>query len=442
MSLITDIDTRSSEHDLQARRQLEYEYREHAATVDRYLAGTFGTALAADERETLRQQAFVGLADGIAKGAEIRNTEAMLIACARNAAYSLLRSADRRRRFTFDPQNSPEASRADPATAAVDVAVVDADEDRRVKMLLEQLDERSRKVLQMRLEFEMEMPEIAERLGVSTSHAYKLLKGAGTALADSIAANNAGAHSRQQYALLTAYELETATDQQRDQAERMLAADTHARVLLAEIRGLSHQAAALMPPVAIAGAAQPSSGRISHMLASLRQHIADLAGRSGSAQEAATQVATTGGLRGSGPVANVVVAGVLACVGAGGGYAATVCIDQGPAELVDKFPGTDDSNAQTQQEEIVETPITPVVEPLTTVPDQAVAPPESTPTDPAPDAQAASEPAPAPPTGSDSVSGLSGNPTATPAPAPPPPPAASPGGGSGGGGSSATFGGL
>ncbi len=439
MSLITDIDTRRSEQDHQARRELEDEYREHAATVDRYLAGTFGTALAADERETLRQQAFVGLADEIAKGTNVQNIEAMLITCARNAAYSLLRSADRRRRFTFDPQNSPEARQPDPATAPVDVAVIDADEDRRVKMLVDQLDERSRRVLQMRLEFAMEMPEIAAHLGISTSHAYKLLKAAGTGLADSIAANNAGAHSRQQRALLTAYELGTATDQQRDQAERMLAADTHARVLLAEIRGLSHQAAALMPPVAVAAAAPPSSGRISHMLSSVKQQVSDLVGRGGSAQEAATQVAAGGGLRGGGAVSQAVVAGVLACMGAGG-YAATVCVTEGPAALVDKLPGTDNPRSQ-PRDRVVEAPVTPVVEPLTTVPEQVAAPVEPTPADSTTDAQAASEPTPTPPTASDSLSGLNGNPTATPAPAPAPPPAAS-GGGASGGSSGTSFGGL
>lgn len=439
MSLITDIDTRRSEQDHQARRELEDEYREHAATVDRYLAGTFGTALAADERETLRQQAFVGLADEIAKGTKVQNTEAMLITCARNAAYSVLRSADRRRRFTFDPQDSPEARQPDPATAPVDIAVIEADEDRRVKMLVDQLDERSRKVLQMRLEFAMEMPAIAAHLGISTSHAYKLLKSAGTALSDAIAANNAGAHSRQQRALLAACEMGTATDEQRDQADRMLDADTHARVLLAEIRGLGHQAAALMPPVAVAGATPPSSGRISHMLSSVKQQVSDLVGRGGSAQEAATQVAAGGGLRGGGAVSQAVVAGVLACMGAGG-YAATVCVTEGPAALVDKLPGTDNAKSQPRGQ-VVEAPVSPVVEPLTTVPEQTVAPVEPAPAESAPDAQAASEPAPAPATASDSVSGLGGDPKATPAPAPTPP-AASSGGGGGGGSSGSTFGGL
>jgi RNA polymerase sigma factor (sigma-70 family) len=440
MSLLTDSSSRRSEQDHQAALQLEQEYREHAATLDRYLNGTFGTALSQAEREEARQQAFVGLATEYANGVEIQSTEAMLIACARNAAYSVLRSADRRRRKSFDPHDSAEARLAD-TSAPVDLAVVDADENRRVKMLMEQLDERSRTVLQLRLECDLDGPEIAEHLGLSPSHAYRLLRHASRALADSITANDQGAHSRQQRALLAACEMGTATPDERERAKRLLEGDAHARALLAELRGLGHQAAALMPPVAVAGAAPSSSGRISHMLASVKQHVSDLVGRSGSAQEAATQVAAGGGLRGGGAVSQAVVAGVLACMGAGG-YAATVCVTEGPAALVDKLPGTDGSKPE-PQEQVVEAPVAPVVEPLTTVPEQAVAPAEPVPAEPAPDAQAATEPAPAPPTASDSVSGLGGNPTATPAPAPTPPPAASGGGGGGGGGSSgSTFGGL
>jgi hypothetical protein len=61
MSLLTDSSSRRSEHDRQAARALEQEYRDHAATLDRYLNATFGTALSPSEREETRQQAFVGL---------------------------------------------------------------------------------------------------------------------------------------------------------------------------------------------------------------------------------------------------------------------------------------------------------------------------------------------------------------------------------------------
>jgi RNA polymerase sigma factor (sigma-70 family) len=411
---------------------MDQEYRDHAATLDRYLMATFGTALSPSEREETRQQAFVGLASEQAKGTKIQSNEAMLIVCARNAAYSVLRSADRRRRTSFDPQDSAEARLADPAAAPVDVEVVEADENRRVKMLMDQLDERSRTVLQLRLELDLEMPQIADHLGVSPSHAYKLLKQAGRALSDSIAANDEGAHSRQQRALLAECEMGTATAEQRRQAEQLLG-DPHARALLAELRGLGHQAAAFMPPVALVGAAPPSSGRISHMLASVKQYVTDLAGRA-PAQEAASHVAAGSGYRGTG---TMVIAGVLSCAGIGGAAVGVKeCIDHGvPPALVDVLPGaqTDDP----PPEPVPEEPAAPVTTaPVTTTPELQAEPPPAA-TAPEPEAEPpVDEPAPAPATPGDSLSRLGGNPTRAPAP-----PTGS-GSAGGGGSSSATLGGL
>ncbi len=436
MSLLTDASTRRSEDELQNARLRDEEYRRHAATLDRYLAATFGTALSRDEREGVRQQAFVGLASEISKGVEVHNTEAMLITCARNAAYGILRSADRRRRKTFDPHDSREARLSDPADPPLDHAIVTADEDRRVRMLMSQLDERSRRALQLRVEFGLDMKEIAERLDLSLGHAYKLVTSAGTALAASIAANDDGAHSRQQRALLTACVMGTASDEERHQAETVLEGDAHARALLAEIRGQAHRAAALMPPIAVA--AEPSSGRVSHMIASIKQYVGDLAGRGAPAQDAASQVAASGGLRGATPgaVAALCAAGLIG----GGTVAVNECIQAGgPVALVDKLRGQPRPEPEPAKA-VVEAPIAPVVEQLTTTPEQVVSPPPEPTPDPEPDAEAASEPAPAPATGSDSVSGLTGSPAAAPTPAPPPPPAVS--GGGGGGSSSATFGGL
>jgi len=441
MSLLTDSTPRRSEQQHEARRLQEEEYRAHAATVDRYLAATFGTALSADKREVVRQQAFLGLASEVAKGTEIKSTEAMLITCARNAAYSLLRSADHRRRTPFDPHDSAEARRPDPGAAPVDVTVVEADEDRRVQMLMSQLDPRSRAVLQLRLELELDMPEIADHLGVSPSHAYKLLKSAGAALADSIAANDAGAHSRQQRALLTACEIGTATDDERALAKRMLEGDAHARALLAEIRGLGHRAAAIMPPIA-GVTASPNTGRVNASLSSAKQYIADLVARAGPAQEAAAHVTATGGTRGAG---TMLVAGILSCAGMGGAAVGVKeCIDHGvPAALVDTLPGHDPENGE-PKETVVEERAAPVVEPLTTTPAPPASSPQQASPDPAPgpEPDVAADPAPAPPSGGDSVSGLSRSPTPAPAPAPPPPPSAAGGGTTGGGSSSPAFGGL
>lgn len=419
---------------------LETEYRAHADTLDRYLAATFGTSLSPSEREEIRQQAFVGLVGERRKGTKVENDEALLVTCARNAAYSILRSADRRRRRPFNPQDSPEARLPD-GGMPLDAAVIKADEDRRLKMLMDQLDERSRRVLQLRLEMELDAPEIADQLGVSISHAYKLLKRAGRALTDSIAANESGAHSAQQRALLAACEMGTATAQQRRQAEQLLH-DPHARALLAEMRGLGHQAAALMPPAAVV-TAPPSSGRVSHMLSSARQYAADLLGRSTPAQDAAGQIAASGGLRGSGHTAVAVMCGV-GLLGGGTAVGVKECIDAGgPSALVDKLHGDSSEGPQpeeTVEEIIVESPpevieTTPIV-----VPDSSGSPdPVSRPDAPEP----SSGPAPAPASGSaGSTAGLSGNPTPEPAPAPPPPPTTSSGaatsGGTGGSGTPGT----
>src|SRR3954454_14444083 len=77
------------------------------ATVDSYIAGAFNGSFTPEDREEIRQDAFVGLEKK--RAAEpIRDAEAVLIACAGNAARMRLRCADRRRRRSFDPHDSPE----------------------------------------------------------------------------------------------------------------------------------------------------------------------------------------------------------------------------------------------------------------------------------------------------------------------------------------------
>lgn len=423
---------------------LEQEYRAHIDTVERFVAVRYGTAFKPWEREEICQEAFLGVERERAKGKEIKNTEALLITCAKGVALNRLASADRRRRYSFDPQDSAEARMPD-TSAPVDVAVIDADEHRRMQMLMDQLDdERLRSVLKLRLELDLDPPEIADRLGVSRSHAYKLLKQAGRALSEAIVANDQGAHSKQQRAVLAACEMGTATAEQRRRA-RTLQDDPHARALLAELRGLGHQAAALMPPAVVVGVS-PSSGRLSHMLSSVRQHLADLTGRAPT-QDVAAHVAAGGGTRGTG---TMLVAGVLSCAGVGGtALGVKECIDHGigpPAALVGVLPGASDDTQHDAR------PLEGQIDAVEQLPVVIEAIPTPAAPDPSPDATdvetspSSSEPAPAPARGGDSVSGLSGAPTPQAVPASPPPPttggAAPPPGGTAGSGSPGTaFGG-
>ena len=143
------------------------DYREQMATVDRYIAGAFNGSFTPEDREDIAQDAFAGL-ELTRATKPVKDTEAVLITCARNAAVMRLRSADHSRRHSFDPQDSPEARIPDHTPAPEDL-VVQADEERRVHMLIELLGARERSVLKLRLQDELPAKEIAHRLDLSVS---------------------------------------------------------------------------------------------------------------------------------------------------------------------------------------------------------------------------------------------------------------------------------
>lgn len=407
------------------------DYRDYANAVDRTLTVTFGRALSPHDREELCQEAFANVAAARANGREIRNEKALLITAALNAARSRLRSADHCTRRPFDPLDSPQAHTPSPSVP-VDTAVIEAEENRRVSRLIEQLDDpRSRAVLKLRLELGLDWQEIAAYLGLRRRQTYKLLNDAGRALWELIVKDESGERSAELRALLVACEMGTATAEQRRKAAAMVD-DPHVRALLAEIRGLGRRAAATLPLPPVAGAAEP--GAVTEIALHIKQSITDAAqglkhqavgliGRA-PAQETATQLAAAGGARGTGTVAVALVA----CLGVGGGAAVGVkeCIDQGvPTTLVNAIVGSEQSPAASDDERAEgEAPSALDVSPI---PLPAAPPAEQTPaTDEGsevPRREAApSEPTPAPATGGDSLSGLSGDPTPTPAPAPAPTP--------------------
>jgi DNA-directed RNA polymerase specialized sigma24 family protein len=145
---------------------------------------------------------------------------------------------------------------------------------------------------------------------------------------------------------------------------------------------------------------------------------------------------------------------IVGCLAIGGG-AATYCASEdfdpfgAGIGLVKPAPDhekpTDRPPSAKDRSDPAETVAAPVPTPA---PDPAPAAPAA---DPAPDPQAeteaevvpeTAEPQPVPPSGSDSLSGLTGNPTPAPAPAPPPAPTVSGNGGGGSGSAGTDFGGL
>jgi DNA-directed RNA polymerase specialized sigma24 family protein len=426
------------------------QYRAYTAALDRVLVARFGTSLTPQDREELTQDAFTSVHAARARGTEIRNEEALLVRAAVNAAKSRLRSHDRHRREPFDPHDSPHLHKPD-GSVPVDVAVLEAEEDRRVRRLIEQLDDpRARAVLKLRIELGLDWHDIAAYLGLGRRQTYSLLSDAGHALWSLVAQDESGAHSAQLRNLLVACEMGIATADQRRKATAMMD-DPHARALLAELRGLGRQAAAALPLPPVA--ADPSSGRVAQMLADAKQHIADagqtakqhavaLLGRA-PGQETASQLAVAGGARGSGSVAVAVVA----CIGLGSGAAVGVkeCIDHGvPIQLVGVIPGVEEPRDDPAPQKKTTAPPDPPPTTAPSTPPPAPADPESeSAPEPQPDPEPEPDPGPtpAPPSG-DSLSGLSRNPTATPAPAPTPAPTTGGGGGASGTSSGTDFGGL
>jgi RNA polymerase sigma factor (sigma-70 family) len=417
----------------------DQQYRRYAAAIDRFLLCTFGTAFSTHDREELRQDAFAGLETARARGGAIRNEEALLITCAANAAKSRLRSNDRYKRHSFDPLDSLEARLPD-RSVSPDVAVIEADENRRVAMLIEQLDDpRARDVLKLRLELDLEWSEIARYLGLGKSQTYLLLRKAGNALWELLVNNASGKDSEQQRELLLACVMGVASPEQRRRAEQ-LRDDPHARALLAELRDVGRQVAAVLPLPSIVATDAPG-GRLSQVIAHFKDQLADageairhqtvtLVGRT-PGQNAASQIAAAGGGRGSGPA----VVAVVACLGASGGAAVGIneCLEhEVPTRLVDAIPGVGHDDRHPNSPAAVPPDVTHAVPVL---PDS---PPAAVPPDTESNARPTNEPAPVPPSTGDSVSGLSGAPASTPAPAPPSPPPAS----SSSGTSGTTFGGL
>ncbi|MCA1701271.1 MAG: sigma-70 family RNA polymerase sigma factor, partial [Actinobacteria bacterium] len=342
------------------------DYRAQIAAVDRFLASAFkNKSLTPEDREDIRQDAFAGLELQRSRK-PVEDTKAVLITCARNAARMRLRSHDHNRRDTFDPLD-PDTVGIPDAAPAPDELAIRTDEDRRVRLLINQLGEREQAVLKLRLEQELPAKEIAGRLGLSVSRAHKLLKRAGQALVDAIAASELGEFSRRQRSLLAAIVMGIATDRQRRAGAEMLE-DPHARAILAELRGLGQKTAAALPlPPAAAGAEH--SGRLSEALTHVKAQLADA---TGVAKQHAAAVYVRAGdptpLVGARPGA--VAATVASCLALGAGAYCSVegLPNQLGAPLGLQRPPTPEAKAKPKAPEPAKTP------PVATTPPETAQP--------------------------------------------------------------------
>ncbi len=116
----------------------ERSYLAHERTVMAMLASRHRD-LDPDSRYEIYHEAWASVLERRAEGVEIEHLEGYLLCAADRLASKRVHGADARRRITFDPVESPFASVADPAQSPEE-AVLAADEARRVRMLIDELE--------------------------------------------------------------------------------------------------------------------------------------------------------------------------------------------------------------------------------------------------------------------------------------------------------------
>ena len=196
-----------------------------------------------------------------------------------------------------------------------------ADEARRVRMLIDELDGAERALLKLRLDLGLEPAEIRERLGLTDRQYRRVAERAGKALLAQFRAFDSGAWARSKRSLLCACVFGVASERQRAKAQELIEHDPCCRAMMSELRELGGRAAAVLPlpagPVALDAAHADAGGRVAELLAGAKEHAADLvAGAKQQAAGAYVRMADPTPLAGARPGAvGAVVAG---CIAAGG----------------------------------------------------------------------------------------------------------------------------
>ena len=196
-----------------------------------------------------------------------------------------------------------------------------ADEARRVRMLIDELDGAERALLKLRLDLGLEPSEIRERLGLTDRQYRRVAERAGKALLDQFRAFDSGAWAKSKRSLLCACVFGVASERQRAKAQELIEHDPCCRAMMSELRELGGRAAAVLPlpagPVALDAAGADAGGRVAELLAGAKEQAADLlAGAKQHAAGAYVRMADPTPLAGARPGAvGAVVAG---CIAAGG----------------------------------------------------------------------------------------------------------------------------
>ena len=262
----------------------EQAYRDHERSVLAMLSTRYRD-LDPDGRRELYHEAWASVLKRRREGVEIESLRGYLLGAADKLASKRVYGADARRRKTFDPTAPAFTALAD-AAEQPDEAVLAADEARRVRMFIEELDQAEQALLKLRLDRGMDPPEIRERLGLTDRQYRRTAERAGKALLAQFRAFDRGEWARGKRSLLCACVMGIASDTQRERAQRLIDEDPCCRAMMSELREFGGNAAALLPlPVGTVTMASGNDGlaqRATELFGDVKGGLADLASRVGS----------------------------------------------------------------------------------------------------------------------------------------------------------------
>ncbi len=298
----------------------ERAYRAYERAVTGMLATRYRD-LDSDSRYELYHEAWASVLKRREQGVAIDNLEGYLIGAADKLASKRVYGADSRRRTTFDPVDGPYSAVPDSGQSPEE-AVLAADEARRVRMLIDELDGAERALLKLRLDLGLEPAEIRERLGLTDRQYRRVAERAGKALLEQFRAFDSGAWARSKRSLLCACVFGVASARQRAKAQELLEHDPCCRAMMSELRELGGRAAAVLPlptaPLAVDAAHAEGGGRIAELLAGVKEHAADLVA-AGKQQAAGAYVRMADPTPLAGARPGAVGAVVAGCIAAGSG---------------------------------------------------------------------------------------------------------------------------
>lgn len=278
-----------------------------------------------NERLEIYHEAWARVFTKRERGEEIRSLRAYLL---QTAAAEAMNAVTRGRPPVPIGPDDPAVTGLEDEGSAVEDRVLMRDQVRLAREMIDSLEGRQRDLLKLRWDLQLSAGEVRAALGLTHRQYQRLAEEGAAVIASRVRDLEDGTWSRRQRSLLTACLIDVgdvdslrpgiASDEQRAEAQRLLASDPHVAALYLEVRGAMRRAAAILPLPAI-----PLGNGF--LPAVIGDRIAAFTDQVGSLLDAVRQQATGAYLRAAdltpfaGASPSAFAATVAGCVALGGG---------------------------------------------------------------------------------------------------------------------------